>query len=209
MLIFQLAALTFTAAVLCLTLKKDQPAFAFLVSVCAAAGVLAAVLHQAQPVLDWLDTWGRLFPGAGLGCLVRVLASRWRRSLPPIPAARPAWPPRPPLPNWEGASWHFCRPCRFCKNCWIALRATCNSRRAAPACRGGKLTAKCCPAFGRRAHPTAGRRLGLCRIVADGERLPCRQHRRATGLWLAGGRVLAGGGRAGPAGRGQQLEALH
>ena len=67
MLIFQLAALTFTAAVLCLTLKKDQPA------VCAAAGVLAAVLHQAQPVLDWLDTWGGYFQGAGLGCLVRVL----------------------------------------------------------------------------------------------------------------------------------------
>ena len=65
MLIFQLAALTFTAAVLCLTLKKDQPAFAFLVSVCAAAGVLAAVLHQAQPVLDWLDTWGGYFQGAG------------------------------------------------------------------------------------------------------------------------------------------------
>ena len=73
MLIFQLAALTFTAAVLCLTLKKDQPAFAFLVSVCAAAGVLAAVLHQAQPVLDWLDTWGGYFQGAGLGGLVRVL----------------------------------------------------------------------------------------------------------------------------------------
>ena len=73
MLIFQLAALTFTAAVLCLTLKKDQPAFAFLVSVCAAAGVLAAVLHQAQPVLDWLDTWDVYFQGAGLGCLVRVL----------------------------------------------------------------------------------------------------------------------------------------
>ena len=64
MLIFQLAALTFTAAVLCLTLKKDQPAFAFLVSVCAAAGVLAAVLHQAQPVLDWLDTWGSYFLAA-------------------------------------------------------------------------------------------------------------------------------------------------
>ena len=72
MLIFQLAALTFTAAVLCLTLKKDQPAFAFLVSVCAAAGVLATVLHQAQPVLDWLDTWGGYFQGAGLGCLVRA-----------------------------------------------------------------------------------------------------------------------------------------
>ena len=73
MLIFQLAALTFTAAVLCLTLKKDQPAFAFLVSVCAAAGVLAAVLHQAQPVLGWLDTWGGYFQGAGLGCLALVL----------------------------------------------------------------------------------------------------------------------------------------
>ena len=72
MLIFQLAALTFTAAVLCLTLKKDQPAFAFLVSVCAAAGVLAAVLHQARPVLDWLDTWGGYFQGAGQGCLVRA-----------------------------------------------------------------------------------------------------------------------------------------
>ena len=56
MLIFQLAALTFTAAVLCLTLKKDQPAFAFLVSVCAAAGVLAAVLHQAQPAQFAADT---------------------------------------------------------------------------------------------------------------------------------------------------------
>ena len=69
----QLLAGYLTAAVLCLTLKKDQPAFAFLVSVCAAAGVLAAVLHQAQPVLDWLDTWDGYFQGAGLGCLVRVL----------------------------------------------------------------------------------------------------------------------------------------
>lgn len=84
MLIFQLAALTFTAAVLCLTLKKDQPAFAFLVSVCAAAGVLAAVLHQAQPVLDWLDTWGGYFQGAGLGCLVRVLGIALGASFTPI-----------------------------------------------------------------------------------------------------------------------------
>ena len=73
MLIFQLAALAFAAAVLCLTLKKDQPAFAFLISVCAAAGVLAAVLHQAKPVLDWLGTWADYFPGTGIGCLIRVL----------------------------------------------------------------------------------------------------------------------------------------
>lgn len=73
MLIFQLAALAFVAAVLSLTLKKDQPAFAFLVSACAAAGVLAAVLHQAEPLFTWLDAWGSMFQGAGLGCLVRVL----------------------------------------------------------------------------------------------------------------------------------------
>lgn len=73
MLIFQLAALAFVAAVLSLTLKKDQPAFAFLVSACAAAGVLAAVLHQAEPLLAWLDTWGGVFQEVGLGCLIRVL----------------------------------------------------------------------------------------------------------------------------------------
>ena len=42
MLIFQLAALTFTAAVLCLTLKKDQPAFAFLVSA-------LSLIHISEP----------------------------------------------------------------------------------------------------------------------------------------------------------------
>lgn len=73
MLIFQLAALAFVAAVLSLTLKKDQPTFAFLISACAAAGVLAAVLHQAEPLLTWLDTWDGEFQGVGLGCLVRVL----------------------------------------------------------------------------------------------------------------------------------------
>ena len=73
MLIFQLAALTFTAAVLCLTLKKDQPAFAFLVSVCAAAGVLAAVLHQAEPLLAWLRTLEVYFQGQSPAVLLRAL----------------------------------------------------------------------------------------------------------------------------------------
>ena len=73
MLIFQLAALTFTAAVLCLTLKKDQPAFAFLVSVCAAAGVPPPGPHPAPPAPPRLPTRGGYCQGAGLGCLVRVL----------------------------------------------------------------------------------------------------------------------------------------
>ena len=73
MVIFQWAVLAFAAAVLQLTLKKDQPAFAFLVSVCAAAGLLGAVAGQVRPILVWLQGLEAYFPGEGLGCLVRVL----------------------------------------------------------------------------------------------------------------------------------------
>ena len=55
-LLCKLAAAVFVAAVLMLILKKDQPAFAFLVSVCTAAGLLAVVVRQLQPLLDWLRT---------------------------------------------------------------------------------------------------------------------------------------------------------
>ena len=56
MLLCKLAAAVLVAAVLTLLLKKDQPAFAFLVSVCAAAGLLAIVVRQVQPLLNWLRT---------------------------------------------------------------------------------------------------------------------------------------------------------
>ena len=45
MLLCKLAAAVLVAAVLTLLLKKDQPAFAFLVSVCTAAGLLAIVVQ--------------------------------------------------------------------------------------------------------------------------------------------------------------------
>lgn len=73
MLLFKLAAVAFVAAILSLVLKKEQPAYAFLVSVCAAAGLLAAVTQQIEPVLSWLNTLDGIFPGQGIGCLLRVL----------------------------------------------------------------------------------------------------------------------------------------
>ena len=48
MLLCKLAAAVLVAAVLTLLLKKDQPAFAFLVSVCTAAGILAGATGQRQ-----------------------------------------------------------------------------------------------------------------------------------------------------------------
>lgn len=73
MLLCKLAALTFVAAVLSLALKKEQPAYAFLVSVCAAAGAMAVVVQQIEPVMDWLRTLNGIFPGQGISCLLRVL----------------------------------------------------------------------------------------------------------------------------------------
>ena len=63
MLLCKLAAAVLVAAVLTLLLKKDQPAFAFLVSVCTAAGLLAIVVRQVQPLLDWLRTLDGYFQG--------------------------------------------------------------------------------------------------------------------------------------------------
>lgn len=73
MLLFKLAAVAFVAAVLHLTLKKEQPAYAFLVSVCAAFLLLAGIAEQLSPVLQWLHTLDGVLPGQGIGCLLRVL----------------------------------------------------------------------------------------------------------------------------------------
>ena len=52
---------------------KDQPAFAFLVSVCTAAGLLAIVVRQVQPLLDWLRTLDGYFQGQSPAVLLQVL----------------------------------------------------------------------------------------------------------------------------------------
>ena len=73
MLLCKLAAAVRVAAVLTLLLKKDQPAFAFLVSVCTAAGLLAIVVRQVQPLLDWLRTLDGYFQGQSPAVLLQVL----------------------------------------------------------------------------------------------------------------------------------------
>ena len=73
MLLCKLAAAVLVAAVLTLLLKKDQPAFAFLVSVCTAAGLLAIVVRQVQPLLDWLRTLDGYFQGQSPAVLLQVL----------------------------------------------------------------------------------------------------------------------------------------
>lgn len=73
MLLFKLAAVALVTAILSLALKKDQPAFAFLVSVCAAAELLLAVAQQVSPLLQWLHALDGALPGQGISCLLRVL----------------------------------------------------------------------------------------------------------------------------------------
>lgn len=73
MLVFKLAAMAFLAAVLSLSLKKEQPAFAFLVSLCGAAGLLVVFARQVTPILSWFRTLETILPGQGMGCLLRVL----------------------------------------------------------------------------------------------------------------------------------------
>ena len=73
MLVFKLAAMAFLAAVLSLSLKKEQPAYAFLISLCGAAGLLLIFAQQVTPVLTWLRTLENLLPGQWSGCLLRVL----------------------------------------------------------------------------------------------------------------------------------------
>ena len=72
-LLCKLAAAVLVAAVLTLLLKKDQPAFALLVSVCTAAGLLAVAMRQIEPLLAWLRTLEVYFQGQSPAVLLRAL----------------------------------------------------------------------------------------------------------------------------------------
>lgn len=72
-LLCKLAAAVLVAAVLTLLLKKDQPAFALLVSVCTAAGLLAVAMLQIEPLLAWLRTLEVYFQGQSPAVLLRAL----------------------------------------------------------------------------------------------------------------------------------------
>ena len=73
MLLCKLAAAVLVAAVLTLLLKKDQPAFAFLVSVCTAAGLLAIVVRQSSRCSTGCARWTGIFRGRARAVLLQVL----------------------------------------------------------------------------------------------------------------------------------------
>ena len=70
MLILKAAALAIVVCVLVLCLKKDQPGFAFLLSLCGAAGLLWFAVHQLRPLLARLQQ----LAGQAGGILLQVLA---------------------------------------------------------------------------------------------------------------------------------------
>lgn len=59
--------------VLTLTLKKDQPAFAFLASVCGTVLLLSFAAEHLLPLVQWLDKLSGYGFSAGAGCLLQVL----------------------------------------------------------------------------------------------------------------------------------------
>ena len=73
MLILKIAAVALITCILTLTLKKDQPAFAILLSTCGAFCLLALVLQKILPVLDWVRSLATYTPGENIGCLLQVL----------------------------------------------------------------------------------------------------------------------------------------
>lgn len=76
MLIIKVAALVLAGGLLVLALKKEQPAFSFLVSVCGAGSVLVLTFRQLSPLLELIETLteGTVFSGGqGFGCVLQVL----------------------------------------------------------------------------------------------------------------------------------------
>lgn len=69
----KIAALCFAAGVLNLTLKKEQPAFSFLVSAAGALVLLLAALEQLTPLLSFFRDLERYTSSETFSCLLQVL----------------------------------------------------------------------------------------------------------------------------------------
>ena len=68
----QIAALALVTGLLALTLRKEQPVFAFLVSVCGAGGVLL-VSREMSPLMDLVESLAGYAGTPYTGCILRVL----------------------------------------------------------------------------------------------------------------------------------------
>lgn len=69
----KIAVLCFMAGALSLTLKKDQPTFAFLVSTAGALILLLSAAEQLRPVLEFLNTLKNYASSQSFDSLLRVL----------------------------------------------------------------------------------------------------------------------------------------
>lgn len=69
----QIAALALVTGLLALTLRKEQPVFAFLVSVCGAGGVLLLVSREMSPLMDLIESLAGYAGTPYTGCILRVL----------------------------------------------------------------------------------------------------------------------------------------
>ena len=69
----KIAVLCFMAGALSLTLKKDQPTFAVLVSTAGALILLLSAAEQLRPVLAFLNTLKNYASSQSFDCLLRVL----------------------------------------------------------------------------------------------------------------------------------------
>lgn len=73
MLIMKFTALAVVCCVFSLVLKKDQPAFAFLVSLCGAVCLMTLLARQLEPLVEWLQTLAQYTKGQSVSCLLHVL----------------------------------------------------------------------------------------------------------------------------------------
>lgn len=67
------AALAVVCCVFSLALKKEQPAFAFLVSLCGAVCLMTMTARQLEPIVNWLHTLAQYTQGQSISCLLQVL----------------------------------------------------------------------------------------------------------------------------------------
>lgn len=67
------AALAVVCCVFSLALKKEQPAFAFLVSLYGAVCLMTMTARQLEPIVNWLHTLAQYTQGQSISCLLQVL----------------------------------------------------------------------------------------------------------------------------------------
>ena len=69
----RIAVAALVGGVLSLTLRREQPAFAFLLSSCGAVALLLGIAGRLEPLLQYLQMLSGYGQGQAAKCLLRVL----------------------------------------------------------------------------------------------------------------------------------------